>query len=218
MSSSYRLKRRKEDAEKWDFGPYWSHYVKPFNECYPGDMAIPIGNEGGVKVCIRREYLERNKPKKDSLLERSKKGETINGLYKSYNLYQPDKEFQERPFNPWPEGGMDRETLIANDYIKSPIRYNTTGFDNMGQISQQEFPYAWQVTDFPQPINFDVTRLHSSQEKGDLRNELWYSTKHPNKRDFYHTRQVKSLYPDNYNYDRYWKKPDTGPDNIYTFN
>jgi hypothetical protein len=215
MSSSYRLKRRKEDGV-WDFGPFWSHYVKPFNECYPGDLAIPIGNENGVKVCIRKEYLEQNKPKKDSLLEKSRKGEKVNGLYKSYNLYHPSAEFQNRPFNPWPEGGMDRQTLIANDYVKVPIRYNTTGFDNMRQISGEEFAYGWEVVDYPQPVNFEVTRLHSSREKGDLRGETWYTTKHPGKKDFYHTKEVLSQYPNNYNYQ--WRKPNTGPDNIYLFN
>lgn len=204
--------RKEQPGDPWDFGPYWTHYVRPFGECWPGDVAVPIGGEGGVKVCLKRQYVATRQgipekylpPKseqteafvqKDTLLENAKKGKTINGLYKSYNLYYPSAEFQNRPFNPWPEGGMDRREMISKDYIKVPIRYNTTGFDNMRQISGQEFAYGWEVVPNPPPVNFDVTRLHSSILRGDERNELWYTTPPSNKKDFYHTHQVKGNYP-----------------------
>ena len=205
MSSSYRLKKRIESGA-FDFGSDPStHYINPFTECHPGDLAIPIGREDGVKVCMKSQYQP-----KDTLLENAAKGKKINALYKSYNLYYPSAEFQNRPFNPWPEGGMDRQDLLRKDYIKVPIRYNGTGLENMRQISGQEFAYGWQVVnkppvipeqELPWPNNFDVTFLHSTQNKGDLRDELYNKYKHPGqpggKQDFWHTKEVKAVYPEN---------------------
>lgn len=202
MSSSFRLKERKESGN-WEFGSSpFDHYIIPFGECYPGDVATPIGRPDGVKVCHKSTFIP-----KDTLLENSKKGEKINGLYKSYNIYDPKREFQNRPFNPWPEGGQDRQNALLKDYIKVPIRYNGTGLENMEQISGEEFAYGWEVVNRPpeitqqelpwKPQNFDVTRLHSNQKGGDLRNELYYKYKHPAKNDYWHTKKVQGIYPNN---------------------
>jgi hypothetical protein len=219
MSSSYRLQRRNE-TDAFDFGPDWSsHYLNPFTNCYPGDFAVEIGQPGGVKMCIKN----RADSVPDSLVENSAKGKKINGLYKSYSLYNPPQEFQtrtgEQGGNPWPEGGSNRDEALRKDYIKVPIRYNGTGLENMQQISGQEFAYGWQVVDRPPTIpvqkipwdiptrsdpnwraDFDVTRLHSTQQRGDLRDQLYQKYTHagvpPGKTDFYHARKVMDYYPE----------------------
>lgn len=212
MSSSYRLRKRQE-TNAFEFGSDWSsHYIRPFNNCYVGDMAVPIGRPDGVKVCVRN----RQESTPDSLVESSTKGNTVNGLYKSYNLYYPQREFQNRPFNPHPDAFMDQEDLINKDYLKLPIRYNGTGLENMGQESGQEFAYAWQAMDGPRPsipiqklpwsipsdsdpqwrANYDLTHLHSSPKRGDLRNELYDKYPHPPRNDYWHTTPVRANYPE----------------------
>jgi hypothetical protein len=212
MSSSHRLKKRQQN-QAFELGSNWdSHYIQPFVECYPGDFAIPIGRPDGVKICVKNRPTEMPDP----VVEAGKNGVKLNGLYKSYSPYNPPQQFQTRPFNPWPEGGMNRQEALLKDYIKVPIRYNGTGLENMGQISGQEFAYGWEVVNQPPTIpvqklpwsipsnsnprpknNYDWTRLHSSQQRGDLRNELYGKYKHPAKTDFYHTKQVEAVYPEN---------------------
>jgi hypothetical protein len=213
MSSSYRLKER-QATNAYEFGSdYASHYLAPWGNCMVGDTAVPIGRSDGVKVCVktRTEWVP------DSVVENSAKGNTINGLYKSYNLYYPPQEFQTRTIhgNPWPEGGMDRQENILKDYIKLPIRYNAYGFENMQIESGQETPYGWAITNQPPSIpiqelpwsipsntnptwhaDFDVYRLHSTQRRGDLRNELYTKYPHPFRDDYWHTKQVKGTYPE----------------------
>jgi len=183
-----------------------------------GDTAVPIGHPDGVKVCVKT----RTESVPDSVVENSTKGNTINGLYKSYNLYYPSQEFQTRTSygNPWPENTMNHQENILKDYVKLPIRYNGSGFDNMRIESGAEFAYGWQVVNRPPIIpiqelpwsipstsnggkwkaNFDLYRLHSNQRKGDLRNELYYKYNHPGtppgKTDYWHTHEVKANYPE----------------------
>jgi hypothetical protein len=213
MSSSYRIKER-QTGPAYQFGSTWyDHYLVPFGNCWVGDTAIPIGRPDGVKVCVKT----RVDSVPDSVVTNSAQGQTINGLYKSYNLYYPSMEFQNRTQygNPWPEGGMNRQENIQKDYIKVPIRYNSTGLENMGIESGQETPYAWAITNQPPTIpiqnlpwsvpsesnptwhvDFDVTRLHSTRKRGDLRDELYAKYNHPFRDDFYHTKQVKANYPE----------------------
>lgn len=207
MSSSYRLSRR-INSGAWNFGSDPStHYVIPWGICAAGDTAMEIDHPGGVKVCFKN----RAQPK-DSLLENAKEGKKVNGLYKSYNLYYPDREFQTRTEygSPWPEGGQNRQELLLKDYIRTPIRYNGTGLENMRQISGQEFAYGWEVVNKPpqivqqnlpwKPQNFDLTRLNSNPSGGDLRNQLYNKYPHPEKTDFYHVNEVKAVYPNNLEY------------------
>lgn len=210
MSSSYRLERRKEQGV-WNFGPWEDHYIASWGNCHPGDIAVPIGRDDGIKVCLKNRP-----PPQDPYFNALKSGEKVNGLYKSYNIYEPSAEFQNRPYNPWPEGGLDRDNAILKDYIKVPIRYNGSGLENMKQISGQEAAYAFQLVDRPPEIpvqelpwsipsesdpgwkaNYDLTRLHSSPARGDLRNDLYNKYKHPFKTDFYHTHHVQGNYPNN---------------------
>jgi len=72
MSSSYRYRRRQEDAEVWgSFGDWSSHYLAVNKECHPDFERHEIGCTGGIAVCVRRPkqpLCAPPKPKRENVL------------------------------------------------------------------------------------------------------------------------------------------------------
>jgi hypothetical protein len=56
--AAYNKRLTDSDARRWDFGPWYDHYIKPFGNCHPNFNTTVIGGEGGVKVCTRKILTE----------------------------------------------------------------------------------------------------------------------------------------------------------------
>jgi hypothetical protein len=160
MTSSFRIKQRNKD-NVWRFGPYWSHYVKdqPGADCYPGDTAIPIGQPDGVKVCIKtpepgNNYME-------YLTQPALQG--YNRF--SADLYDPTKVVATQISDIWKYRWrrMPNEPYnISHDYVRLPIRYDSTGLEALYQVAKDGVPfYTYGVDEIEKPKqNYDITRLH----------------------------------------------------------
>lgn len=178
MSSSYRIKRRIDSVtergnQAYDFGPWYNHYIEPSasKECNPNYYGIPIGNQDGVKVCVRRvsgspDYIVENQKKINN--------QDLTGYYKTFGLYDYTQKEQTRVYNTWPPGYWpNNEDSITKDYIRLPIRFNGTGLTDMKRKVRQNIPYGWDVVRDQPSDRYDKTKSFSSPYKGDLRNRLW---------------------------------------------
>jgi hypothetical protein len=146
MSSSFFLKKRKEQVPLWAFrlpdstlGGQDDHYVRPFGNCHPDFTAIVIGdNPDGVKICVRRTNEDGSRiANAPSTRDNSRK---YNGFHRfSPRLYDVEHEDDItgscrndalQKFNP--DRYYDRHPpyegdLITRDYLKPDIYYSGTG-------------------------------------------------------------------------------------------
>lgn len=134
MTSSVLISKRLQEGAIWDFGDVSSHYIRPVNDCFPGDVAIPIGNSWGAKICVRPQGLNQTN-ELNNLYGDMEKYSKYAGLNRgSVNLYDPSIK---RPIQQWnPQRYEDRRIpneslLLQNDYLRWPIRYNGTGLETM---------------------------------------------------------------------------------------
>jgi hypothetical protein len=160
MTSSFRLQQRKKD-NLWNFGPYWTHYIKdqPGADCYPGDTAIPIGQPDGVKVCIKTPEAKSN------YLQYITQPELQGYNRFSADLYDPTKKVATQISDLWKYKWrrMPNEPYnISHDYVRLPIKYNSTGTEALYQLDKNNVPfYFYGVDEINKPEeNYDVTRLH----------------------------------------------------------
>jgi hypothetical protein len=142
MSSSYLIKQRRENGNRFRFGPQTSHYVTYHEHCLPGFGAIPLRTPYGPKVCIALPTSAETNPKGSALsakldipklpswpkLESYRTG-TDDGPFtrklipysktyytdQSKNLYEPTTKMA-MITNPGLKGPPDWEELIAKDY------------------------------------------------------------------------------------------------------
>ena len=170
MTSSFRLQKRFENADLWNFGAQSDHYIRPWGECHPDFTAIPIGHPHGVKVCVRR-VREGGKPKCEN-------NSVYNGTYGcSLNLYEPGApptqisnptllEYRKVP---------DEEYLKKNDYFRNEpffVKEGGTGVQFNNASNRRYYPYDFKGGD-PPPYKYDVTRL--VQPYGRWRQQQIYS-------------------------------------------
>lgn len=134
MTSSVLIKKRLQEGNIWKFGDESSHYIRPVNDCLPGDIAIPIGNTWGAKICIRPQQRDQN-------IQINQTNDMIDkmipyaGLNRgSVNLYDPSKRYPIQQWNPqrYEDRRIPNESLLLqNDYLRWPIKYNATGLETI---------------------------------------------------------------------------------------
>ena len=186
MTSSLELQKRIQDPN-WQLphGVHWSDvYIRPFNNCHPDYVTVPIGNKpGGVKMCIRKRNADGSDPKHFSL-QRNKEyfekvnhsksfieSDIVNGYHKYQSrLYSHDPKTSHEPIRTLSHGVCMRrppyeEENIRRDLIKQEIRYNGTGINPMTTPSGKNdegrkmyVEYSAQILK-QAPKKFDVTRL-----------------------------------------------------------
>lgn len=164
MSSSFRLKKRREALETWSFGPDADHYIRPWAECHPDYTAIPIGNPDGVKVCVRnrssapppsplppRKYHKfasrpydpgRKSPVHMTRLDQSP----------AVQLYNPDRYVDRR--------APGQSYNLAHDYLRPEVKYDGTGvFPNRTPSRDGTRFFEFGIEEVRDPPVFDITRL-----------------------------------------------------------
>jgi len=145
MTSSFRLKKRFDAAETWSFGSsdaplggWEDHYLRPWGDCHPDFMAIPISNPDGTKVCVRRNAYGTKKnfetEQKKQEAQRENFLDTnggLNGYHKfSLNLYDPTAKKPTQLYNPYRYEDRvppNEAYNIRNDLIRNEIKYEGTG-------------------------------------------------------------------------------------------
>lgn len=140
MSSSYRLRRRRDDPTWQGMPAMEDHYILPQGECHPSYYAQPIGSPDGVKVCIR-------KPKVSPAPTPVPKSPTMTCSPSEYGTGAPfgGQCFREpvRTFDMYTPGAEPRVTSqpdylndrrmpselrnIDTNMYRKPTRYNATG-------------------------------------------------------------------------------------------
>jgi len=168
-TSSSRIAHRKQEALQWTFGPEEDHYIRPFNECHPDFMAIPIGHPNGVKICVRRKDKLGHNPQNPPPC----KGHP-SGVFKFRpDLYDPDAPAPIQLANPW---GLDErrvpneEYYLRNGYFRVPLNYDGIGAQYTRTPAPENAPgekyseYAWDYVSIPPP-KYDVTKLHQPYDK-----------------------------------------------------
>lgn len=144
MTSSVLIKKRLQEGAIWKFGDESSHYIRPVNDCLPGDIAIPIGNTWGAKICIRPQQLDQN-IQADHNAAMINKMEPYVGLNRgSVNLYDPSKALPVQQWNPqrYKDRRIPNESLLLqNDYLRWPIRYNSTGLETIHAPPRKDVPF-----------------------------------------------------------------------------
>lgn len=147
MTSSFMLKKRIEQRDRWSFelpdnltmGGQDDHYLRPYERCHPDYMEIPIGDPYGVKVCMRR--IQPNGKRIGDYSDVLKDADKNNGYYRgSINLYNPCQRYPTQKWNP--QNYSDRripweQNLIREDYLRLPIRYNGTGLKLLNQPAER---------------------------------------------------------------------------------
>ncbi len=168
MSSSFRLKKRREAGAVYDFGPPEDHYIRTTNECHPDYTAHPVGHPEGVKVCVRT-VRARPPPR----TPRPNPAVTQNRYYKfASRLYEPAAPLPVQLYNP--DRYADRREPgqsynLARDILRPEIKYDGTGIfpvrtppngrDLAPSESRPLYEFAVSaIRDEPAPYN--VARLH----------------------------------------------------------
>nr|QBK87007.1 MAG: uncharacterized protein LCMAC103_03510 [Marseillevirus LCMAC103] len=166
MSSSFRLKKRREAGAAYEFGALEDHYIRPANECRPDFTAHPIGHPDGVKVCVR---TVRERPRGPP---RPNPAVTQNRYYKfASRLYEPAAPLPAQLYNPDRYGDRrepGQSYNLARDYLHPEIKFDGTGVfptrtpRNKGLAPHGGPPfYEFGVSEIPgEPAPFNVARLH----------------------------------------------------------
>lgn len=173
MTSSFLIKKRLQEGPVWDFGDISSHYLMPFGDCLPGDVAIPIGNSWGVKVCKRPEPENTQCCGSSNLNPQNPNGENlrIRTLNRgSVNLYDPSLKVPVQQWNPqrYEDRRIPNESLLLqNDYLRWPMRYNATGLETMhgtdGPNQQPFYSYGYSYMGMDNTTNTWAPRSSSIQ-------------------------------------------------------
>lgn len=161
MSSTFRLKKRFENEQHYDFGKYYQHYVAVNKDCYPGHTAIPIGRPDGIKICLRPEEP---KPRRPGSQLKKKDGEGLNRF--AVDLYNEDAELPTQLKNPekfnWRRTPNETD-LILRDYLKPTIRYDGIGYKKLRLPEEADgtifYEYALDAFENPPPT-FESNHLH----------------------------------------------------------
>jgi hypothetical protein len=186
MTSTFLLKKRFEKKDVWSFGDksaplggWEDHYVRPYGECHPDYMAMPIGHPTGVKVCVRK--YDGPTPE-----DPNKIAYENNGYHRgTVNLYDTKTDNPTQEWNP--DYYSDRRVkwegqLVHDDYLRWQPRYNGTGIRLVHAPTEGRdtgrpyYQYAYSYTPLEDPrtgartatsknqsvpmIKYDVTRLH----------------------------------------------------------
>jgi len=195
MSATFMLKKRMEQGNTWKFGLPGSvmggqddSYVRPFGNCHPDYMGIPIGNPEGVLMCVRR-VDECGRRFGNTLQQKSNADiQDLNGYQRAaVNLYDPTAQLPTQKWNP--QYFSDRripweQDLIRHDYLRWPIKYDATGVEVLHAPAQGRdegkpyYQYAYDFTPVEDPdtgmrvaksindnapeIKYDITRLHQA--------------------------------------------------------
>lgn len=168
MTSSFKLSKRFQEADTWSFGSWDEHYIRPWGECHPDFVAIPIGHPEGVKVCVRRRRDDGSTFEHNPNIH--KHPSEWNGLHRNkFNLYDPTvtSPIQDyEPHHPADRRAPNEDLLVNNDHLHRDIRYNGTGLDALrtpetrcdGSVQKYD-QYAFDHNPLAPP-KYDVTRLH----------------------------------------------------------
>ena len=146
MSSSSSLKNRLNNHQDYNIGvTYDNSYLRPYNDCHPGDIARPIGRPDGPKICIRNPNSLPQAQNKESAHEHF----LINKKNNRYNLYgggvvrnrlnntcdvidylRHDKQNIDYTSGNCDEMIPNQKYLMYNKFIPNEIPYNGLGFPN----------------------------------------------------------------------------------------
>jgi hypothetical protein len=125
MSSSYAIRQKQlnlEDKFKIKGAVYGDVYIRPWGECHPDFVSVPINKPSGPRVCIRKPETKKNPPadtgdvdgagniytlKKDFIVDRTRG--------------QPREKYEKMP-------GQD--DLLKDGYLRWEKRQNQLGFPN----------------------------------------------------------------------------------------
>ena len=190
MSSSYRLKKRKEIYSNYNFGSEFDHYIEPFRQCHPDYNGVLIGdNPHGVRVCVKKNidskpidlvtlpnfYKDENY---DNRAFKENNNNTITSEYFKYSadLYDPktndyNKSQSSRlprtlnqPFFYYDRRVPYEDFHYSHNYFRAPIKYNESGIKSTRTPTQhnpQQKYYEYAFDDNNiQPRKYDVTQLN----------------------------------------------------------
>lgn len=165
MTSSFRLAKRFEEAEKyglWQFGNSLDTYIKVHGECHPDFVAVPIGSATGPKMCIRNPRSEHP----PTCSPAGKLGTSETGvLYEEKNSFtrsswSPEMKAiaaRKQMYNPYvdryPKGW---EEVKAQGLYRDEVPYDGTGTDMLTCIGRRNYPISVEVTETP----WEYTRIH----------------------------------------------------------
>lgn len=162
-TSSNKLRNRRQNADQLSFGRWEDHYIRPYGECHPDYVAVPMGRVDGPKICIKKKDPCTGHPVSHQGFEdRKYPPEQKYHKFKA-DMYDMEREEPVQLHNPYSYGDrrMPNESfLIRNDYVKSEIKYDGHGLTPLltpGDVKFREYAYDY-IQD--PPPRYDVTRLH----------------------------------------------------------
>lgn len=144
MSSSYALSLKKKDEERLKIkgAVYGDIYIRPYGECHPDFVSIPINHPHGPRVCIRKTVADNQSPPIRSSSDKAytnlinTRDETMQKYSYSKNLYSvTDQLSRDRTRNVKNavdvyEKAPNQDYLVERKYFRWEKQQNPLGFPN----------------------------------------------------------------------------------------
>lgn len=173
MTSSYNLSRRKNILDPVNFGAF----QKQIGTCPAGYLTVPIapaGNCSDWKFCV--PLAERSPPPP---IPTSENGIVSTRHFSPY-LYElpPDLQRNQSMQNFYPPSSRryDSRRLIKDDYFRSPLNFNSTGYEYQRSWKYpQEYaldaivlPDVWNPFEFIQRREVQKQTIREAKERQEL--------------------------------------------------
>jgi hypothetical protein len=128
MSSSYAIRQRQlNDEQRLQIkgAVYGDVYIRPYGQCHPDFVSIPINRPDGPRVCVRKPEKQRDPP------QPTEDERNIDGAGNMYTLKKnfvvdrtrgmPREKFEKMP---------NQDELVKNGYLRWEKRQNPLGVPN----------------------------------------------------------------------------------------
>jgi hypothetical protein len=123
MSSSYALSLRLQDIDKYKIkgATYGDVYIRPYGNCHPDFVSVPINSPSGPRVCIRKIVV-------DTEPAHPTPGAVVQNVGDKYTDSKDITRDRTRT-DPGRYSKMpNQDQLVKDDYLRWGTRYDGLGF------------------------------------------------------------------------------------------